>query len=120
MLPRFQHRLHLVAQHHVGVADDASAKPLVAVATTGACRGDAVDEFDFASGLHCRGRVGPVHRTGLDVDGCDHIVTAVQIDQLLIGEITAPLVIPEMVVCIDDGQIGLDRWLVRPGKPSLE
>ncbi|MEI6113703.1 MAG: hypothetical protein WCP99_03960 [Burkholderiales bacterium] len=47
-------------------------------------------------------------------------MTAVKIDQLLIGEIPASMVIPEMVVCIDDGQIGLDRWLVRPGKPGLE
>ena len=76
---RIEHRLHFVAQHQVRMADDARAQARFAIVAAGAGGRDAVDEFDFADGLHFFRAIVAVHHAGLDEHRRDDVVPAVHV-----------------------------------------
>ena len=117
------------------VADDPGAGAHLTVEPARRHRGDAVHELDLADGLERFGPADAVHRAALEVDGRTDIVTALQIREQLVEEIPRHLPddlhewvigrrhilqnlgrpIPEMMMRIDDRQIGLEDRFHRVG-----
>ena len=116
---RRKHRLDAVAQRQIRVADDAGADLGLAVDAAGAHGGDAVDELGLADRAQLFGAVGAIHRAGLHEDGRDDVVAAVGVGQQLVEQIAPAGSIPEMVMRIDDRQVGLEDRLVAPVEPIL-
>jgi hypothetical protein len=86
-----------------------------AITARGAHRGDAVDELDLADRRHFRRAVLAVHRSALEKDRGDDIVPTAYVGQELRQQIAPALRrVPEMVMRIDDRQIGLQRRLAGP------
>ena len=103
----FEHRSHRVAACEIGVADQSAAQTGGAVMTTRAHRSDAVGKFDFANRFFFLGAALAQHRTGFDKHCGDDIVAAVDIGQQFFDQITAATVIPNVMMRIDDRQLGL-------------
>ena len=99
--------------------DDAGAMPGLAVDAARAHGGDAVDELGFAHGAHFDRARGARHRTRLHEDGGDDVVAALRIRQQFIEQITPVGPVPQMMVRIDDGQIGREDRLLAPIEPVL-
>ena len=119
-------RLHLCLQHvahrradaQFGVTDDAVAGFGLAVLARRAHGCDAIHELDLAHRLH---RLGPVlakHRAALDEHGAHDIMALVAIGQQVGQQIAVGRPLPQMMVRIDDRQIGLERRLFRLGHPG--
>ncbi len=114
---RLEHGLDLAAQQQVGVADDAGGHPARPVRAAGAegCR--AVDELGLAHRAQ-RGRgVLVVHGVGLDRDGGANVVAGGQVAQHVLHEVAVAGVIPQVVVGVDDRQLGLEDLLLLQGQP---
>jgi hypothetical protein len=114
-----QHLAHAGAEHQVGMADDAGADPGRAVAAGGAHRRDAVGELRLADRTERLRPLGAVHGAALHEDGGDDSVALPQIRQQLRQQVAPAGTVPEVVVRIDDGQVGLQRLLGAAGKPLL-
>jgi hypothetical protein len=105
---RLQNRLDPAAQSQIGVADDPGADPRLAVESARTHGGDAVDELGFADRPHLYRAGAAVHRAGLHEHRRDDVVTAAGVGQQFIEEVTPARPVPQMVVRIDDRQVGLD------------
>ena len=114
-----QHRLDPAAQRQVGMADDAGAMPGLAVDAAGAHGGDAVDELGLADRLQLLRPCGAVHRAGLHIDRRDDVVAAVGVGQQLVEQVAPAGPVPQMVVRIDDRQVGLEDRLLAAVEPLL-
>src|SRR5207302_4832264 len=99
---RFQHARDAVAEAQIGVPDDAGAQPALAIASAGAHRRCAVDEFDLADRLHLGRAVGPVHLAAFDKDAVRDVVSASGIGDELVEPIAVPLAIPQTMVADDE------------------
>ena len=119
-----QHRAYAAAQHQVGPADDRLAGACLAVLAGGAHGGDAVHELDLAHGLHLVRPGGAEHRLAFEEHRRDDVVAAADILQQLGQEVAAAIAVrgvPQVVVRIDDRQVGLQRRLGGPlGQPGRE
>src|SRR6516164_10634196 len=104
----FQHGLGSVAEQQIDVANDAGADQSLAVAAARRHRRYAVDELDLADRAKRFGAGGAVHRTCLDIDGCDDVVAGGDIVGYLLDHVAQAAAIPEVVVRIDDDARGLD------------
>jgi hypothetical protein len=83
---RFEHGLRRIAQRQVGVADDRGAGAQIAINATGTLRGDAVDEFHFATGRKSAG-VGAIERAAFHIDGAYHAMPALRIGAQMIEHV---------------------------------
>src|SRR2546421_389550 len=82
----------------IGLPDDAGAQPAFAVASAGAHRRRAIDEFDFADRLHLGRAVGAVHLAAFDKDAVRDVVAAGGIGEQLVEQITVALAVPQMMM----------------------
>ena len=103
----FQNARDPVPEPQIGVPDDASAQPALAVASAGAHRRGTVDELDLADRLHLDRPVGAVHRTAFDKDAVRDVVAAARVGEQLVEEVAVPVPLPQVMMRIDD----LERWL---------
>ena len=120
----FQHGGHAIAQGEVGKAHDAAADARRPVAAAVAHGGDAGHELDLAHRLHLLGPARAVHRAAfLEHRGHD-VVPGVQVGQQLVEQIAEARHVPQMMVGVDDRQLGLEDRLGRrlgvPGVVGLE
>ncbi len=118
-IERRQHRLDAAAEHQVRMANDARAGADVAVDAARRHGGDAVDELDLADRLHLVRPVGAQHRARLHEHGGDDVVAAVGIGEQVVEQIAPARAIPQMMVRIDDRQIGLEDRLGAARKPVV-
>ena len=116
---RLQDRLDPAAQSQIGVADDPGADPRLAVDSARTHGGDAVSELGFADRPHLDRAAPTVHRPGLHEHRRDDVVTAAGVGQELIEEVTPARPVPQMVVRINDRQVGVEDGLEAPIKPRL-
>ena len=114
-----KHRLDAAAKRQIGVADNTGADLGLAVDAAGAHGGDAVDELGLADRAHLFGAGGANHRAGLHKHRRDDVVTAVGIGQQLVEQIAPAGAVPEMMVRIDDRQLGLEDRFLAPVEPIL-
>src|SRR5262249_13728548 len=114
-----EHRLDPAAEAQVGVADDAGAGPRLAVGAAGAHRRDAIGEFGLAHLPQLDGPAGAQHGTGLDADGGNDVVTAGGVGDELLQQVAPIGSIPEMMMWVDDRQLGLENGLPATIEPSL-
>jgi len=115
----FEHGLDATAKREVGVADDAGAMARFAVAAAGAHGRDTIHEFGFAYVSQFHRPARPEHGARLHKHGGNDIVAAAGVGHQLVEQVAPIRPIPEMMVGIDDGQIGLEDGLVAAGKPNL-
>jgi hypothetical protein len=115
----FQHLPRLAAEAEVNVADDACADFGGAVTAGGAHGRDAVDEFGFADRAESLGAAGAVHGAALDEDGGDDVVPAVGIGQQVVQHVDPVRALPQMVVRVDDGQVGFQDGFGAAGQPVV-
>src|SRR5262249_61456085 len=91
----------------------------LAMVSAGTRGGDAIEDLGLADRPHLRGAALAMHRAGLHKHGRHDIVTAGGIHQQIIKQIAPLWPIPQMVVRINDRQVGLGDWLPVSIKPSL-
>src|SRR5205823_4326045 len=89
-----------------------------AVASARAHRGDAVHELGLADRALLSRAARTVHRHALDEHGGDHVMAAARVGQQLVEEVTALRMVPEVMVRIDDRQVGLENGFVDHGRES--
>jgi hypothetical protein len=114
-----QYRFDPVAQAQIRVADNSGADFGLTVDPTCAHSRDAIDELGLAYGPHFHGPGLTVHGAGLHEHGCEDIVSTADIEEQIIEQITPTWSIPQVMVRIDDRQIGLENRLFAPVEPSL-
>src|SRR5262249_43509427 len=96
------------------MADDPGAMTGLAVDAAHAHRGDAIDELGFTDRPHLHRTCGARHRPRLHEHGGDDVVAARGVRQQLVEQIAPAGSVPEMMVWIDDWQIGLEDRLLAP------
>ena len=77
----------------------------------------AADELAFADRPHLLGTAGAIARAALDEHGRDDVVAGVDVGQELVEQIAAARVIPQMMVRVDDRQIGIENLLGELAEP---
>ena len=119
-----QHGADPRAGGHVGIADDAGRHLRPAVGAGRAHGRLPIGELDLANVLHRLGNAGAKERQMLDEHRRDHVVAAgVDLGLHVVGEV-APLdpalaPVPEVVVRIADGEVGLERRLLHLCEPCI-
>ena len=122
---RFDHRIDSFAHRKVGMSDDRGTRPVIAVEPARALCRHAVHEFDLAHGFHRVAAICVVKGTAFHEHGADDVMAAMRVRmQFVEGVVSCPgdgideIVsrfgegrdqgpqIPQMVMRIDDRQIG--------------
>ncbi len=116
---RLKHRLHPGAQQQVRVTDNAGADARRAVDAAGAHGSDAVDELGLPDRLHVVRAGGAMKRARLHEHRGSDLVPAVQVGEQLRQQIAPVRPVPQMMVRIDDRQVGLQDRLVPAREPIL-
>ena len=117
---RLQNLLDGRAERQIGVADDAGADPGIAVRPRGGRRCDAVGELDFADRAQLGRALGAVHRQPFEIEGRGDVVAAPGVGGQFRQQIAACLgPLDQMMMRIDDRQIGLDDLLAAAVEPVL-
>src|SRR5947209_9497484 len=73
---RLQYLLDLIAEHQIGVSDDAGAHLGLAKDLAGGDRGNAIGELDLAHRLERRRAAGAIHRQPFEIDRRDDVMAA--------------------------------------------
>ncbi len=130
---RAEHVLDLGPQPQIDMTDDPRAGAHVAVETARRHRGDAIHELGLTDGTQRLGSVGAVHGAAFQIDGAAHLVAAVQVGKQLVEQVAPDVAddvhetvigwrqvlqqlrrtIPQMMMRIDDREIGLEDLLFR-------
>ena len=113
-----EHVARLLAEAQVDMADDAGAGAQVPVEARRAHRRDAVGELGLADAAQLGRTVLAVHRVTVDEHGADDVVAGLRVGQQVVEQVVVAVALPEMVVRIDDRQIGLERGLAHLGDPG--
>src|SRR5262249_47350254 len=79
--------------------------------------GDRPDKLAFADRSHFLGAPGAIARSALDEHGLDDVVPRVDVGQQFVEQIAAARMIPEMMMRVDDRQIGFENLLAQLAKP---
>ena len=117
---RLQHGLDAIAQREIGEADDAGGDLRRAVLAAVAHRRHAGDELRLAHRPHLDGAVRAIHRVALEEHGGHDVVPGAEIGQQLVQQIAVIRPDPQVMVRVDDRQLGLeDRLGLRPRQPRL-
>ena len=114
-----KHRLDTASERQIRVADNAGAHLGLAVDAAGAHGGDAVDELGLAYGAQLFGAGCSNHGPGLHEHRRDDVVTGAGICQQLIEQIAPAGPVPQVVVRINDRQLGLEDRLLASVEPIL-
>jgi hypothetical protein len=116
---RLQHWSHAVAEREVGEAHDARGDARRPVGAARAHRRHAGDELGLAHGPHLLGSRRAIHRMALHEDGGDDVVAGADVVEELVQEVAVVGPLPQVVMRVDDGQVGLEdrlrRLLREPG-----
>src|SRR5438105_15745167 len=99
------------------MADNAGAMPGLAVDAARAHGCHAVDELGFAYRAHFDRSGGARHGARLHEHGGEDVVAAARIRQQFVEQIAPARPVPEMMMRIDDRQIGLEDRLLAPVEP---
>jgi len=117
---RLQHRLDAVAQREIGEAHDAGGDARRPVLPARAHRGLAGHELGLAHRPHLLGPRRAVHRVAFEEDGGDQVVAGRGVREEVGQEVAVPAAIPEVMVRVDERQVGLEDGLGRlGGQPRL-
>ncbi len=117
---RIQDLLDRRAEHQVGIADDTRADLRLAVGPARRHRPDAVGEFDFANRAQFGGSCCAVHRKPFEVHGRGDVVSGAEIGEQFRQQIAAGLrPVDQVMVRIDDREVGLDDLFAAPVEPLL-
>ncbi len=120
---RLQHFLHGTAQHQVGVADDGFCHPAFAINAAGRHGRVAIGKLDLAHRLHVRRAKRAVHGMGLDIHRGADIVALRNVCKQVVQQIAVGrrFDIPQVMVCVDDGQRRLQcRFARRLRQPACD
>ena len=104
----------------IDIADDAGDAARRAVFARGAHRRDAGDELGLAERFQLLRAVGAVHLAAFHEAGRDDVVAAAEIGQQILEQVAVARPVPQMMVRIDDRQIGFEDLLaalVEPIRP---
>ena len=113
-----EHRLDPGAERQIGVADDAGADLGLAIGARCRHRRDAVGELDLADRAQLNGPAGAIHRQPFEIDRGRDVVAAAGIGQQIGQQVAAGiLAIDQMMVRIDDRQIGVEDLLLASREP---
>ena len=113
----FKNAINLFAEKEVREADNAGASFGRTVDAARRHCGDAVDELGFAYGRQSKIAAGGIHGVALQIDGRENLVAVIGVGEKLIEQISRPA-IPEVMMRIDDRQIGRENLFAPPSKPS--
>ncbi len=116
---RAQRLLGASADRQIDEADDARRHPRGAIAAARRHGGDAVDELGLAQGAQLRCAVGAIAGRALDEHGRLDLVAAAGVGEQVGKEVAVRGEIPEVVMRVDDGEIGLQHLLLRQAQPVL-
>jgi hypothetical protein len=121
---RLQHRCDPVAEVQVGMADNGGGSPAGAIQATGAGGGQPLDKLDLPHRAQLHWPIRTVHGTRLNKHGRTHVMAAGDVGDQLVQEI--PLVgealraqVPEVMMRIADGQLGLQSRFLGQGQPVI-
>src|SRR5207237_2062198 len=116
----FEDRRDLVAEREIGEAHDAGGDARLSVAAAVAHRRDAGHELRLPHRTQLLRTRRAVHRLALDEDRGDDVVAPADVVEELVEQVAMPTALPEMMVRVDDGQVGLEDRLRRTrGEPRL-
>ena len=114
---RLERPARILAQAQVDVADDALAGAHRAVGARRAHRGDTVDELGLAERLHRLRTVLPVHHAAFDEHRRHEAVAVAAVGEQLGQHVAVGGAVPQVVVGIDDREIGLQHLLPHGADP---
>ena len=109
------------ADAQIDIADDPGDATRLAVFPRRAHRRDAVDEFGLAERFLLLRPVGAVHLAAFLEAGRDDVVAAADVFEQVLEQVAVAGPVPQMMVRIDDRQIGLEDLLaalVEPVRPD--
>ena len=129
-LERFQNGCRIIAQSQVCMANNGGTSTCIAIKAGRRLRGDTVYEFDFANNFHVFAGIRTIKSAALHKDCADNIMPACQVSVKLIERVICVVdkssdervvrfrehrdkwtQIPQVVMRIDDRQIGLQDFL---------
>jgi len=117
---RLQHLLDRRAERQIGIADDTGADLRLPVGPARSHRPDAVGEFDFAHRAQLGGACCAVHRQPFEVHSRGNVVPAPQIREQFRQQVAAGLrAVDQVMMRVDNRQIGLDDFFAAPVEPLL-
>jgi hypothetical protein len=121
---RLQHLFDRRAQGQIGVPDNAGADLGPAVGAARRRRGDTVGELDLADRAQLDWALGAVHRQPFEIDGRGDVVTVACVGEQFGQQVAAGFgSLDQMMMWVDDRQIGLDDLLaaaVEPVRPDRQ
>src|ERR1019366_6064296 len=109
-----QNRFDAVAQSTIRVADDAGAGTEVATFAVG---GDGGDELGFTDRPHFLRTILAIGRAALDEHGGANVVPGSHVLRQFVEQITIGTCVPQMMLRIDDGLVGIQNVLSQAGEP---
>jgi hypothetical protein len=117
---RFEDFLHRRAERQVRIADNTGANLRLPVGAARRHYCDAVGKFDFAHGAQLGGACCAVHRQPFEVHSRVDVVLAPQIREQFRQQVAAGLrAIDQVMMRVDDRQIGFDDFFAAPVEPLL-
>jgi hypothetical protein len=117
---RFQHRLDAVAECEIGETHDAGGDTRRTLEAAGALRRDTGDELGFAHRSQLFRPAAAVHGVAFLEHRGDDVMTGADIGEKVVEQVPMVRPIPQMVVGIDNGEVGIEDWLGRLlGQPRL-
>ena len=109
-----------VAKREIGEAHDASGDTRWTIEVAGAHRRDASDELGFAHRSQLFRSAVAVHGVAFLKHRGDDVVTGADIGEKVVEQVPMIRAIPQVVVGIDNGQVGIEDVLGRLlGQPRL-
>jgi len=114
-----EHALDARAQPQICKADDAGDAPRRPIFSRRAHCRDAADKLGLPQGLEFLRSVSAVHLAGLPVARRADVMTAADIGEEVRKQIAIVRAVPQMMMGIDDRQLGLDDCLVALVEPVL-
>lgn len=112
---RLEHLLHGAAQHQVGMADDGFGHTAFAVNAAGRHGRIAIGKLDLAHRLHVHRAKRAVHGMGFDIHRGADVVALRNVGEQVVQQVAVGRCpdIPQVVVCVDDGQFRFQCRLAR-------
>ena len=117
---RLQHGLDSIAEREIGEAHDPRGDTRRAVEAAVAHRGDPCDELGLTDRPELRRPASAVHRVAFHEHGGDHVVAGAQVGEQLVQQVAVVRPHPQMMMGVDDRQLGLEDRLGRLlGQPRV-
>src|SRR5215468_4252909 len=118
---RFKDRRNAVPEPEISGADNACCGAEISILPASTLRSDALHKLRLADHAEFLRTVRAVHRSAFDKHRLPHVV-ALHIGQKVCQKITRRVAVsrvPEVVMWINDGKLGLERRFLRQLKPLL-